>query len=75
MSWSAGIDKVAQFFQNIVEPATSRVPSVGSVSEWAKKVLTVTWIEQPQNVYNLIAFACALVIIYVSIKYGKVQIK
>ena len=74
MSWSAGLDRVAQFFHTIVEPAPKK-SSYGDVLGWAKKVFTLTWVNQPQNVYNLIAFACALIIIYASIKYGKDNIK
>ena len=73
-SWTGYFDKVAKYFQSVVEPAPK--PSAGvDVLKWAKKVFTVTWVDQPQNVYNLIAFACALIVIYVGIKYGKDQIK
>jgi len=74
MSWSASIDKFAQWFQTVVQPAPKAAP-IGVVPQWAKKVVTLTWVDQPQNVYNLIAFACALIIIFVGIKYGKDQIK
>ena len=74
MSWTAGLDKVAHWFQNLVQPAPKKT-SYGDVIQWAKKVFTITWIEQPQNVYNLIAFASALIIIYLGIKYSKEHIK
>ena len=70
---SGYLDRVARFFQNLAEPAPKSVSS--DAMQWVKKVFTVTWVEQPQNVYNLIAFAASLIIIFVSIKYGKEHIK
>lgn len=70
---SGYLDRVARIIQNFAEP-TPKTTS-GDALQWVKKVFNVTWVEQPQNVYNLIAFAAALIIIFVSIKYGKDHIK
>ena len=36
---------------------------------WMNQVVELTWIRNPQNLYNLIALACALCFVFCGINY------
>ncbi len=61
-------DKLAQKIEQMLG-ATEHASTQPDVKDWFKRVVELTWTNQPQNVYNLIALACALFFIFFGLNY------
>ena len=63
-------DALAKYVEELLgtsDPSGARQ----DVKAWVNRVVEVTWINQPQNVYNLIALACALIFVSMGVNYAQ----
>jgi hypothetical protein len=74
----AAIDSSVQYIEDLLG-SQSVVAKAGASTkceswEFMKHIIDVTWIQQPQNIYNLIAIAVSLVIIFVGVNAAAQQL-
>ena len=67
---TAYVDSLAKYVEEMLG-ATEHQSTQEDVKAWIRRVVEVTWLNQPQNVYNLVALACALVFIFYGIRFAQ----